>query len=237
MPSHRHTFERHQLFLSGFQLIFLVTEGRLGVVLRQLLHSSLCLTLFRSVELISLSSITDLGQPSGRNDSVDYGVVASIDPTDMNATLITRLDANTEVVDGPSSEDSNRPPTTATPASCTLCRRRKVKCDRTNPCGNCQRSRAECVSFIPSRVARGRQGGRKRKREGGELLERLAKLEGLVRTIEGHEMPQGDQEGTAGEGTVDAVNTNTSSETPGPMTESNRHHGWTDIWQLRSGLV
>lgn len=215
VPSHRHTFERYQLILSGVQLISLVTEGRLGVELRQLFHSSLCLPPFRSVEFISPSSITDLGQPSGIKNSVDYGVVASIDPTDMNATLITRLDANTEVVDGPSSEDSNHPPTTPTPASCTLCRRRKVKCDRTIPCGNCQRSRAQCVPFIPSRVARGRQGGRKRKREEGELLERIAKLEGLVRTIEGHEMPQSDQERTVGEGTVDAVNTNTGSESPG----------------------
>ena len=40
-------------------------------------------------------------------------------------------------------------------------------------------------------------------------------MEGLVRTIEGHETPQGDQERTVGEGTVDAVDTNTSAESPG----------------------
>ena len=132
----------------------------------------------------------------------------------MNANSSTRAVANTRVVDGPSSEDSNHPLTTLTPASCTLCRRRKVRCDRTIPCGNCQRSRAECVPFTPSGVARGRQGGRKRKREEEELLERIAKLEGLVRSIERQETPQGDQERTAGEGTVGAINTNASGGPP-----------------------
>lgn len=123
----------------------------------------------------------------------------------MNAGPNVRLDANTEILDGPSSGDSNHPPN---PASCTLCRHRKVKCDRTTPCNNCQRSRADCVPFIPSRAARGRQGGRKRKREEGEILERIAKLEGLVRVIEGHETPQDEQEVTAG--AVGALNANAS---------------------------
>ena len=124
----------------------------------------------------------------------------------MNVSFNMMLDANTEIVDSPSG-DSNTP---QTPASCILCRRRKVKCDRTIPCGNCQRSRAECVPFIPSRAARGRQGGRKRKREEGELLERIAKLEGLVRTIEGNETPQGEQERATVDDTVGAINTDAS---------------------------
>ena len=70
------------------------------------------------------------------------------------------------------------------PASCTLCRRRKVKCDRSVPCGTCVRAGAQCVPSIPSKAPRGRQGGRKRKMD-GELLERLAKLETLVKTFEG----------------------------------------------------
>ena len=129
----------------------------------------------------------------------------------MNANLDVRVNANNEIADGPSSRDSSHPPTLA---SCTLCRRRKVKCDRTIPCGNCQRSRAECVPFIPSRAARGRQGGRKRKREGGEILERIAKLEGLVRSIEGHDTLQGEQEKTAGQGTVGDINTKTGGGPP-----------------------
>ena len=64
-------------------------------------------------------------------------------------------------------------------ASCTLCRRRKVKCDRCVPCANCTRAGVECVPSIPSQAPRGRQGGRKR-RPDGELLERISKLEALI---------------------------------------------------------
>lgn len=131
----------------------------------------------------------------------------------MNASFNRRHDANIEILDGPSPGDSSHPPT---PASCTLCRRRKVKCDRNTPCGNCQRSRAECVPFIPSGTARGRQGGRKRKREGGELLERIAKLEGLVRSIEGHETPQGEQERANGDDTIGATGVNASASGGSP---------------------
>lgn len=75
-----------------------------------------------------------------------------------------------------------------TQASCTLCRRRKVKCDRSFPCANCQRTGAECEPYTPSRAPRGRQGGRKRKRDDGELLERLTRLEGMVKDIEGQDI-------------------------------------------------
>ncbi len=70
-------------------------------------------------------------------------------------------------------------------ASCTVCRRRKVRCDRGVPCGNCKRAGEDCVPTIPSHAPRGRQGGRKRRTD-GELLERITKLEGLLRKIEGN---------------------------------------------------
>lgn len=69
--------------------------------------------------------------------------------------------------------------------SCTLCRRRRVRCDRSVPCGNCKRAGEECVPTIPSHAPRGRQGGRKRKTD-GELLERIAKLEGFLQNFEGN---------------------------------------------------
>lgn len=72
-----------------------------------------------------------------------------------------------------------------TSKSCTLCRRRKIKCDRAIPCGSCQRGGVQCVPSVPSRLPRGRQGGRKKRAADGELMERIAKLEGLVRSIEG----------------------------------------------------
>ena len=74
--------------------------------------------------------------------------------------------------------------------SCTLCRRRKVKCDRGIPCGSCTRAGTDCVPSIPSRAPRGRQGGRKRKID-GELLERIAKLEALIEDVGGTTNLQG----------------------------------------------
>ncbi len=69
------------------------------------------------------------------------------------------------------------------PPSCTLCRRRKIKCDRANPCSHCLRAGAVCVSSVPSGAPRGREGGRRR--VDSELLDRIAKLESLVKHIEG----------------------------------------------------
>lgn len=66
--------------------------------------------------------------------------------------------------------------------SCNLCRRRKVKCNRTDPCSNCVRAGEVCVSFAPSGVPRGRQGGRRK--HDRKLLDRVAKLESLVNDIE-----------------------------------------------------
>ena len=130
----------------------------------------------------------------------------------MSATADTKHDAKMEVIDGHTPEDGSQPPT---PASCTLCRRRKVKCDRTVPCGNCQRSKVECVPFIPSRVPRGRQGGRKRKRDGEDLMERITKLEGLVKSMEGDEIPQFEQKSTASKGVNGVSKTDGTDGSPG----------------------
>jgi hypothetical protein len=67
-------------------------------------------------------------------------------------------------------------------ATCNLCRRRKVRCDKANPCSNCLRAGVACVSTTLSRVPRGRQGSRRK--PDGELLKRIAKLENLVKNLE-----------------------------------------------------
>jgi hypothetical protein len=66
--------------------------------------------------------------------------------------------------------------------SCNLCRRRKIKCDRSNPCAHCVRVGAVCTTSAPSRAPRGRQRGRHK--HNSELLDRVAKLENLVKRIE-----------------------------------------------------
>ncbi|KAH7394618.1 hypothetical protein BKA66DRAFT_281863 [Pyrenochaeta sp. MPI-SDFR-AT-0127] len=66
--------------------------------------------------------------------------------------------------------------------SCTTCRRRKVKCDKKSPCSNCVRAKIECILPTPSRSSR-----RPRKPANGELLERLARLEGVINTLKSRE--------------------------------------------------
>jgi hypothetical protein len=59
--------------------------------------------------------------------------------------------------------------------TCTLCARRKVKCDKGEPCSNCVKSKAECLYEAPA-------PHRPRKRVANEeLLTRLALYEALLR--------------------------------------------------------
>ena len=62
--------------------------------------------------------------------------------------------------------------------ACSLCARRKVKCNRLVPCSNCQKSRQECVYESPALH-------RPRKRAADEdLLARLANYEELMKKHE-----------------------------------------------------
>ncbi|KAF5970348.1 transcription factor [Fusarium coicis] len=59
--------------------------------------------------------------------------------------------------------------------ACSMCARRKVKCDRQHPCSNCQKGRAECAYEAPPPP-------KPRKRAADEdLLARLAKYEELMK--------------------------------------------------------
>ncbi|KAF1980872.1 hypothetical protein K402DRAFT_408875 [Aulographum hederae CBS 113979] len=65
------------------------------------------------------------------------------------------------------------------PRSCITCRRRKVKCDKKQPCSNCQKAQIDCIFPAPGRAPR----RPRRTPENGELLERLRKLEGVVLSL------------------------------------------------------
>ncbi|KAF1816509.1 hypothetical protein P152DRAFT_428643 [Eremomyces bilateralis CBS 781.70] len=73
---------------------------------------------------------------------------------------------------------ASSPPSNLNPRSCMTCRRRKVRCDKRQPCSNCARARIECIFPGPGRAPR-----RPRKPADAELLERLRKLEGVVQTL------------------------------------------------------
>ena len=64
------------------------------------------------------------------------------------------------------------------PRSCVTCRKRKVKCDKRQPCSNCQKASIECVFPRPGRAPR-----RTKKPPDAELLARLRRLEGVVQKL------------------------------------------------------
>ncbi|EXJ76839.1 hypothetical protein A1O3_10484 [Capronia epimyces CBS 606.96] len=64
------------------------------------------------------------------------------------------------------------------PRSCVTCRRRKVRCNKENPCANCIRAGIECVFPGPGRAPR-----KSRKPPDTELLARLQRLEGVVHSL------------------------------------------------------
>ena len=68
--------------------------------------------------------------------------------------------------------------------SCVICRRRKVRCDRREPCNNCLKSDIECHYPVTGRLPRRRdppsasQGSKPGKHS--ELIRRLRRLEAVV---------------------------------------------------------
>ena len=71
---------------------------------------------------------------------------------------------------------------TLKPLSCTTCRARKVKCDKTDPCSACVKSETTCV--YPERVRRRKNRNGGLREQNADLLRRLGRLEGLVGKIE-----------------------------------------------------
>lgn len=65
--------------------------------------------------------------------------------------------------------------------SCKLCQRRKVGCDKGDPCATCRRAGVKCEVIARQRLPRGRNGGRKR--ADAELKERIGRLEAMVTSL------------------------------------------------------
>lgn len=78
-------------------------------------------------------------------------------------------------------QTNGRPAASPSPQlpSCTICRQRKVKCNRQQPCSNCVRSGCDCV--FP--VGRGRAPKRSRRVVEGQLIDKLARLETIIQHL------------------------------------------------------
>ncbi|KAI1384350.1 fungal-specific transcription factor domain-containing protein [Hypoxylon trugodes] len=93
---------------------------------------------------------------------------------------------------GPITLDPSTTPSSAlNPRSCVTCRRRKVRCDKFMPCGNCRKAQIQCVFPAPGRAPR-----RPRMKDPNappkqtsereiELMKRLRKLESIVEDLSG----------------------------------------------------
>ncbi|KAK7970165.1 Zn(II)2Cys6 transcription factor [Apiospora saccharicola] len=71
--------------------------------------------------------------------------------------------------------------------SCQVCRTRKIKCDRQQPCSNCARADTACV--YPS--GRGRAPKRPRKVTERYVADRLSRLEAVIRELDTRSHPKG----------------------------------------------
>lgn len=68
--------------------------------------------------------------------------------------------------------------------SCTKCRQRKVKCDKSDPCVNCQRAGCECI-YPPRRDRK----ARRQRSQNAEVVSRLGNLEKLLLKYEPVSLP------------------------------------------------
>ncbi|OGM50436.1 C6 transcription factor [Aspergillus bombycis] len=118
-------------------------------------------------------------------------------------------------------------PVTSTPRvrlSCELCRQRKVKCDKLNPCTNCQRFGATCVPVERARLPRGRSGRVTGKNASGHdtgLKERVDRLEELLRELTEHDDGTiAAQVSSSSSGRSDPAPANTQADKYEPGTEN-----------------
>ncbi|KAH6657064.1 fungal-specific transcription factor domain-containing protein, partial [Truncatella angustata] len=106
---------------------------------------------------------------------------------------------------------SVEPSSTLNPRSCVTCRRRKVRCDKRMPCGNCRKARISCIFPAPGRAPR-----RPRPRDPNappkqtsereiELIKRLRKLEGIVEELSGQIEIEARHPSSAGESPEDST--------------------------------
>ncbi|WPG98895.1 Bikaverin cluster transcription factor bik5 [Acrodontium crateriforme] len=144
------------------------------------------------------SSAVENTSPAGQNLSPrpDEGINKPFAPSDFlkhlppsterpsvnwNSNTTTASSNKPLLQTGPSKHQVDADGRTLNPRSCVTCRKRKVKCDKTHPCANCNRAHIECVFPSPGRAPR-----KKRKfidSKDKELLERLRRLEGVVKGL------------------------------------------------------
>ena len=106
-------------------------------------------------------------------------VSPELDYKPLNANHKTSSSSNAESSKSSASPSAGTPPAPyLNPRSCTTCRRRKVRCDKKHPCSHCLKAGIECIFPGPGRAPR-----RSKKPPDTELLARLRRLEGVVKSL------------------------------------------------------
>ncbi|KAI1175576.1 fungal-specific transcription factor domain-containing protein [Nemania sp. FL0916] len=116
-------------------------------------------------------------------------------PTTTNTPPMGQAPASSAApsfITGPITLDPFATPSAAlNPRSCVTCRRRKVRCDKHMPCGNCRKAQIQCVFPAPGRAPRRPRAKdpnappKQTSEREMELMKRLRKLEGIVEDLSG----------------------------------------------------
>jgi hypothetical protein len=116
-----------------------------------------------------------------------------------------------------------KPSATLNPRSCVTCRRRKVRCDKHMPCGNCRKAQIQCVFPAPGRAPRRPRAKdpnappKQTSEREMELMKRLRKLEGIVEDLSGQiefETYKHSGNSESPEATSDTIQENDRRKTP-----------------------
>ncbi|RSL77090.1 hypothetical protein CEP51_009376 [Fusarium floridanum] len=104
--------------------------------------------------------------------------------------------------------------------SCVICRRRKVRCDRRDPCSNCVKNNIECHFPVTGRIPRRNQNPGAYKspaQKQSELLSRLRRLESVVTELAA-QVEDGSQDPRASTAPGPSGSVSISSSETGPAT-------------------
>ena len=97
--------------------------------------------------------------------------------------------------------------------SCVICRHRKIRCDRKDPCSNCTKNNIECHFPVTGRIPRRSRlppDSKTPAQKQSELLGRLRRLESVVTELAAQVEDENGAKMMMGQRTVDASGTDSS---------------------------
>lgn len=164
------------MYHSLLRSLSLVTKSEEGYII--LSHGSCATSIQTPIITVLCSKMPEIEEEIGISPSPSASPTALANPDGSK-------DAD------PNPQRSNSPPAAIppNPRSCTTCRKRKVRCDKKNPCASCLKTGSVCIFPGPGRAPR-----RSRKPQDAELMARLKRLEGVVQGLNNISPSEGEAE-------------------------------------------